>query len=163
MHQIYIQCFYYDSAVPPEIFKNVYPRSVNVSVPYGAMLPLEKPRTAYISIGQNGMIPETYNLQIDCNVTRANPEPLISWFHNGEMIEGPQYRVLSNGSLVVENLVRDRDDGVYTCAAYIPDVGRDSHSSSVTVTGKLKLMLMRGDVYWCVFLFQYLHYLIALM
>ena len=111
---------------------------MSVSVPYRATLPLEKQRTAYISIGQNGMIPETYNLQIDCNVSRANPEPLISWFHNGEMIQGPQYRVLSNGSLVVQSLVRDRDGGVYTCAAYTPNVGRDSHSSSVTITGKLK-------------------------
>ena len=131
-----IKYFCCNSAVPPEIVKNVYPRTVNASVPYGATLPLEKPRTIPISIGQNGMIPETYNLQIDCNVTRGNPAPLISWFHNSDMIHGPQYNVLSNGTLVIENLVRGRDDGVYTCAAYTPNIGRDSSTSSVTVTSK---------------------------
>ena len=87
-------------------------------------------------IGQNVMIPESYNLHIECRVRRGNPAPSISWFHGNEAIVGPQYTVQRDGSLVIEDLVRDRDDGVYTCVADTPNIGRNEASSNVKVTCK---------------------------
>lgn len=127
--------------VPPELVKGVTFSMVNVSIPFGATLPLETPENITTIIGQNVMIPETYNLYIKCMVYRANPKASISWFHDNEPIRGQQYTVQDDGNLVIEDLTRGRDDGMYTCVAYTPNIGRDESSSTVIVTGKMKVIL----------------------
>ena len=84
------------------------------------------------------MIPETYTLNIECLILRANPMPIISWFHDNVTINTkyPPYMVQTDGTLVIEDVLRGRDDGLYTCIADTPDVGRDESSSTIIVTGK---------------------------
>lgn len=124
------------SLVPPEIVKGVSSPVMTVSIPFGATLPLETPLNFTIIIGQNVMIPEMYNLYIKCMINRENPKASISWFRDTKPIQGLQYTVQNDGTLVIEGLTRDRDDGVYTCVANTPEVGRDESSSTVNVTGK---------------------------
>lgn len=84
------------------------------------------------------MIPETYNLKIECPIHRANPLPSISWFYGNLTIPAqyPQYSVNNDGALVITNITRDRDDGEYTCVADSPDVGQDECTSTIIITGK---------------------------
>lgn len=125
------------SLVPPEIIKGLNSPTLTVSIPFGATLPLETPLNSTIIIGQNIMIPETYNLYIECMISRENPKASISWFHDAKPIQGLQYTVQNDGTLVIEDLTRDRDDGLYTCVAHTPEVGRDECSSTVNITGKI--------------------------
>lgn len=109
-----------------------------MSIPFGPILPFEAPLNYTIIIRQSVRIPETYNLHIQCRTIRGNPKPFISWYRGNETIEGEQYDIQDDGTLVIKNLMRKRDDGVYTCVADTPDVGKDEAKSSVTVTGKLR-------------------------
>ena len=124
------------STVPPEIAKGQSSPFLSVSVPYGKVLPLDVQEKVTITVGNNIMIPETYRLIIECPISRANPDPSIVWYIGGSMILGPQYTVKTDGSLVIEELVVDIDDGVYTCVADTPNVGQDEANSTVIVTRK---------------------------
>lgn len=110
---------------------------LSVSIPFGATLPMENPQNVTLIIGQNIMIPETYNLLIECKISRANPKPVISWLRGNETIQGLQYTVQDDGTLLIENMVKSRDDSVYTCVTDTPNIGRDESSSTVIVTGKI--------------------------
>lgn len=131
MHYIYCM------AVAPQLIKGVTDSLLTVSVPFGVTLPLEIPLNYTIIIGQSVRIPEKYNLYIDCKTHKANPRPVISWYHADETINGDQYDILDDGTLVIMNLTRGRDDGIYKCIALTPDVGRDEAKSTVIITGKL--------------------------
>jgi hypothetical protein len=130
-------CMNINVLLPPEIdrLSLLYPTLV-VSVPFGAILPLQFPQNITVDVGQDIMIPQTYNLMIECPIYRANPSPSISWLHGNRTIPGrySQYSVQADGTLVVKAVERGRDDGVYTCIADSPGVGQDESSSTVTVT-----------------------------
>ena len=127
------------TSVPPEIDKtSLSLLTMVVAVPFGATLPLQPTQDIAIAVGQDIMIPETYNLKLECLIHRANPSPSISWFHENMAIPArhPQYTVENDGTLIITNLTRNRDDGVYTCVADSPGVGQDESSSTITITGK---------------------------
>ena len=124
--------------VPPAIDKAALSLPMMViSVPFGVILPQEHTPNVITSTGQDIMIPETYNLRIECPILRANPSPSISWFHGNTTIPArhPQFTVDTDGTLIITNVTRNRDDGVYTCVADSPDVGQDESSSTIIVTG----------------------------
>ena len=123
------------SAVAPNIIKGTSSPIVSVSVPYGVTLPLEEEQSVTITIGNNVMIPESYNLIIECEISRANPEPTYIWYMGGSIIQGPQYTVQDDGTLVIDRVTSGRDDGLYTCVADSPNVGQDVANSTVIVTG----------------------------
>lgn len=108
---------------------------VTISLPYGVTWPLQQPLSATIPIGSNVMVPEGYELRIECQMLRGNPPPNIVWYLGEDLIQGPQYSVNDNGTLVITGITRDRDEGVYTCMADTPDVGQDESSTTVIVTG----------------------------
>ena len=108
---------------------------MTIAVPYGISWPLEEPQTATISIGNNVMVPEGYHLMIECKILRANPKPSIVWHYGDSIVQGPQYTVRDDGTLVINGILRDRDEGVYTCIADTPDVGQDQSSTTVIVIG----------------------------
>ena len=110
--------------------------AVTVALPYGVPWPLQEPQTATVSIGNNVMVPEGYNLMIECRILRAYPKPSIVWHFGDNIIQGPQYTLEENGTLVINGVLRDRDKGVYTCIADTPGVGQDQSSTTVIVTGK---------------------------
>ena len=107
-----------------------------VAVPYGVTWPLEESQTAKISIGKSVMVPEGYHLTIECITPRANPKPNIVWHFGDSIVQGPQYTVDGDGRLVINSVIRDRDEGVYTCIADTQSVGQDKSSSTVIVTGR---------------------------
>ena len=114
-----------------------------VSAPFGVEWPIKPPHQEVpIAIGRDIMIPVLYNLRIDCPIHRANPSPTISWFRDNTTIPGrhPQYSVTSDGSLLIENITRGRDDGVYMCVADSEGVGQDESTTTVIVTGKTFLV-----------------------
>lgn len=140
--------------VAPQLLKGATGSLLTVSIPFGPTLPFEAPLNYTIIIRQSIRIPETYNLYIQCRTIRGNPKPYISWYHGNETIEGEQYDIQDDGTLVIKNLTRKRDDGVYTCVAYTPDIGKDEAKSTVTVTGKLRDFSLRIQLYiTCMFLF----------
>ena len=100
-------------------------------------MPLEITQNITISIGQTIMIPETYNLIVECKVHRANPVPSIIWLHDNETMRSPHphYTIRADGTLVIRSIVRDADDGIYTCIADTPNIGQDEGSSLVIITG----------------------------
>ena len=110
---------------------------VTVAVPYGVPWPLEETQTATISIGNNVMVAEGYHLKMECRILRANPKPSIVWHFGDNIIQGPQYTVEEDGTLVINGVTRDRDEGVYICIADTPNVGQDQSSTTVIVTGEL--------------------------
>ena len=124
--------------VPPELVKADSLPMMIISVPFGTTLPLDMTQNITITIGQNIMIPETYNLEIKCLVYRANPIPSITWFHKNATIPGghPQYTMQPDGTLVIKHVVMERNDGLYTCIANSSGLGSDESSSTVIVTGK---------------------------
>lgn len=124
-------------AVPPELVKDVSSPLLTITVPFGATLPLEKSQNVTLIIGQNIMIPETYTLKIECKICRANPKASISWFRGDEMLQGLQYTIQDYEILVIKNLVKARDDGVYRCVAITP-IGRDGSTSNVIITSELR-------------------------
>ena len=88
------------------------------------------------------MVVVTYNLQIDCNIRRGNPSPIISWFNNDAKISNSStYKVFSNGSLLIQSVTFEMDNGTFTCIASTSDVGSDNLTSTVTVIGELKVFL----------------------
>ena len=109
-----------------------------MSVPLGAAWPLNPAQDVTLSVGQDIMIPASYNLRIECPILRANPSPSISWFHGNATIPGrhTQYTVETDGTLVIKNVTKDRDDGTYTCVADTENVGQDEITTTVIVTGK---------------------------
>ena len=111
---------------------------VTVTVPHGVSWPLEEPQVVAITIGNNIMVPEGYHLTIECKTLRANPKPSIVWHLGDKIIQGPQYRK-ENEKLIIKSLLRNRDEGVYTCIADTHSVGQDNSSSTVIVTGKFVL------------------------
>lgn len=123
--------------VPPAIIMEEGAPFVTVKVPYGVKWPLEIPLSAAIPIGKNVMIPEGYQLVIECKTQRANPQPKIIWHIGDNLIQGPQYTVKENGTLTINGIKKGRDEGVYTCIADTPNVGQDKSSSTVIVTSKL--------------------------
>lgn len=143
--------------VPPEIVKGANSPVVTVSTPFGTTLPLETPLNFTIIIGQDIMIPELYNLYIKCMISRENPKATVSWFHDTEPIQGLQYTIENDGTLVIEGLARDRDDGVYTCVAHTPEVGRDESSSTVNVTGKTIVLKLIYKYHFSATYIQCLH------
>ena len=108
-----------------------------IAVPFGATLPLKHTQNITLPIGRDILIPVTYNLLIECPIARGNPSPFISWLLEDSIIPGrhPQYTMLNDGTLLINNLTRDRDEGVYTCIADSLEVGQDNSSSTITVTG----------------------------
>lgn len=112
-----------------------------ISIPFGATVPLEIIRNITISIGQTVMIPETYNLIIECKIHRANPMPSIIWLQNNETLRSPHphYTIQADGTLVIRSIVKDTDYGIYTCIADSPNVGQDESSSLVIVTGNQQM------------------------
>ena len=136
-------CFLYYT-VPPEIVKREVSSLLIISVPSHQF---ETTQNITVTVGQNIMIPETYTLKIECLIHRANPAPSISWFHDDETIESglPPYIIQSDGTLVIEGIVRGRDDGIYTCVADTSNIGTDESSSTVIVTGKKLHKMQQGD------------------
>ena len=118
-------------------------------------MPLDITKNITISIGQTIMIPETYNLIIECKIHRANPKPSILWSHDNETIQNPHphYTVQSDGTLVIKNIVRGSDDGIYTCIADTPNIGQDESSSLVLVTGNKHQARIHNPVPLTLFLF----------
>lgn len=133
--------------VAPQLIKGATGSLLTVSIPFGPSLPFEAPLNYTIIIGQSVRIPETYNLYIQCRTIKGNPKPFISWYHESEIIEGEQYEIQDDGTLVIKNVTRKRDDGIYKCVADTPDVGRDEAKSTVTVTGELTDFSLRIQLY----------------
>ena len=136
---IFFTCIILVSAVPPVIAKIQNMPFETITVPHGVLWPLEEPQVAAITIGNNAMVPEGYHLTIECKTPRANPKPSIVWHLGDKSIKGPQYTVKENGKLIISSLLRNRDEGVYTCIADTQNVGQDNSSSTVIVTGKFLL------------------------
>ncbi|CAI8032744.1 hypothetical protein GBAR_LOCUS18487, partial [Geodia barretti] len=44
------------------------------------------------------------------------------------------YTVEEDGTLAINGVIRDRDEGVYTCIADTPNVGQDQSSTTIIVT-----------------------------
>jgi hypothetical protein len=132
--QVLSNCIMIDVLIPPEIAKGLSSPFVIVAIPFGATLPLETPRNVTVTVGNSVMIPESYRLMIECKTTRGNPQPSIVWYFGDDLIQGPQYKVMEDGTLVIDGTVRDRDDGIYTCVADTPNVGQDESSSTVLIT-----------------------------
>ena len=123
--------------VAPVIAKAPEGPFLTYPIPPGVTLPMDKPLNATAVIGANVMIAEGYQLSIICPIIRGNPKPSIVWYLGDSIIQGTQYLVEENGTLVIDSVMRDRDEGVYTCIANTPDVGQDEASTTVIVPGKL--------------------------
>ena len=135
------EMFSYTCAVPPAIAKQQNLPITTVTVPHGVAWPLQEPRTETIPIGSNVMIPEGYHLIIECGLRRGNPKPSIVWHFGDNIIHGQQYIVEEDGKLLINAIVRGRNEGVYTCIADTDSVGQDNSSSTVIVTGKSVLSI----------------------
>ena len=59
------------------------------------------------------------------------------------MIQGSQYSVEEDGSLVIESVLMGRDDGIYTCIADTPNVGQDEAISTVIITSEYCIVLIK--------------------
>ena len=69
---------------------------------------------------------------LHCKAT-GKPRPKISWYHGGHQLETNNWlSVLANGTLIVYNAEKGRDEGVYTCKAENTQ-GTDEVQSSIKI------------------------------
>ena len=58
--------------------------------------------------------------KLPCELSTDAPAPTYEWFKNGELItydEDSRYRLEMNGTLVIKEVDKDRDNVNYTCKA----------------------------------------------
>ena len=123
--------------VPPKIQEPTQgAKSTFTPVPIGLTLPLPFDITETAEVGQEINVVATYNLRIDCVITRGIPAPILTWLHNSIPLSNESHEVLSNGSLLIRSVTPGRDNGTFTCMADSTNVGHDELSSTVTVIGK---------------------------
>lgn len=85
----------------------------------------EEPQDSTKSVGSQ--------VRLRCKPPRGEPEPVVTWTHNGEIIGQTDKRmtVQGDGDLVIERLRKD-DSGEYVCKAH--NVAGEKKSSPVELS-----------------------------
>ncbi|XP_051981424.1 netrin receptor DCC-like isoform X1 [Xyrauchen texanus] len=93
-------------------------------------------------------------LQLDCEVRSDQAIPVIAWKKDGVLLSAvvdERRQQLSNGSLLVQNVVHSRhhrpDEGAYQCLATLEGIGAIvSRTAKVTVSGPLRVVVPTESV-----------------
>lgn len=81
---------------------------------------MDAPESQYPRVGEDYLV--------KCKA-QGNPSPLVYWNKNGESIVSGDRYVVQNEGLLVQK-VRESDDGMYQCSAY---VGLTGHVKMVDI------------------------------
>lgn len=92
---------------------------------------------------ENAKVAESNSIDLSCQ-TSGKPDPIITWFKEGQQITGGRYQIKPNGDLHINSVVLS-DAGQYRCTAN-NSYGFVEASGSLTVRRKARIESAPGDL-----------------